>query len=270
MNPAAAAPMRTELERFQHAFAAALLDPDARDPLVADLAAQPGFAVYRNTVIKGCIDALQANFPAVARLVGEEWFRAAAAVHVRAEPPRNPVMLDYGAGFARFLETFEPAAELPYLPDVARLDRYWTEAHVAADAEVLVPAKLAALAPDQLRHVTLHLHPAAHWQRFDERPIFTLWQRNRECATDELEIEWRGESALITRPGGAVEARCIDAGACAFLDACASGATLSGAALAALAIDDSIDLTQLMATLLDAGAFSRLQLPESIPEETSS
>jgi hypothetical protein len=117
---------------------------------------------------------------------------------------------------------------------------------------------------------TLRLHPAARWRRFDTQPIFTLWQRNREHATDELEIEWRGESALITRPGGAVEARCIDAGACAFLDACASGATLSEAALAALAIDDSINLTQLMATLLDAGAFSRLTLPDSPPEETPS
>ena len=28
------------------------------------------FAVYRNTVLKGCIDALQANYPTVGQLVG--------------------------------------------------------------------------------------------------------------------------------------------------------------------------------------------------------
>jgi hypothetical protein len=268
MNTAAAP--SSGLDRFQHAFAAALLDPEARDPAIADLVEQPGFAIYRNTVIKGCIDALQANFPAVVRLVGDEWFRAAAAIHVRAEPPRGPVMLDYGTGFARFLETFEPAAELPYLPNVARLDRFWTEAHVAADSEVLAPAAVATLAPDQLQRASLQLHPAARWQTFDDQPIFTLWQRNRECTTDDAEIEWRGEAALITRPDGAVEARCIDAGACAFLDACASGATLADAALAALAADDSIDLTRLMANLLDAGAFSRLELPDSTIEETPS
>lgn len=258
------------LDRFQDAFAAALLDPRPGDPPVAELTAQPGFAIYRNTVMKGCVDALQANFPAVVRLVGEEWFRAAAAIHVRAEPPHSPVLLAYGAGFARFLEAFEPAAELPYLPDVARLDRLWTEAHVAADAEVLLPSALAALTPDQLGHATLRIHPATRWQRFDGQPIFTLWQRNRECSTDDSEIEWSGESALITRPHGAVEAAPVDAGACAFLDVCASGATLAEAALAALAINDSIDLARLMTSLLDAGAFSRLDLPDSTNEDIPS
>jgi hypothetical protein len=50
----------------------------------ADAAAR--FKVYRNTVLKGCVDALAANFPTVLRLVGEDWFRAAALIHVCAEP----------------------------------------------------------------------------------------------------------------------------------------------------------------------------------------
>jgi hypothetical protein len=255
------APASCNQDGFQDAFAAALLDPEARDPWVTGLSAQPGFAVYRNTVMKGCIDALQANYPAVARLVGEEWFRAAAAIHVRAKPPRSAVMLEYGAGFARFLETFGPAAELPYLPDVARLDRFWTEAHVAADDEALAPGSVARLTPQELERAHLRLHPAARWQWFASQPIFTIWQCNREC-TGGHEIEWQGEAALLTRPNGAVEARRVDAGACAFLDACTADATLAEAALAALAVDASIDLARLMATLLDAGAFSRLDLHE--------
>ncbi|MFL6719025.1 MAG: DNA-binding domain-containing protein, partial [Burkholderiaceae bacterium] len=38
----------------------------------------PGLAVYRNTVVKGWVDALQANYPAACRLVGEPFFRQAA------------------------------------------------------------------------------------------------------------------------------------------------------------------------------------------------
>jgi len=91
------------LAQFQDDFIRALRDPDRPAP--------PAFAVYRNTVMKGCIDALQANYPAVARLVGEEWFRAAAAVYVREHLPRTPMLLEYGAGFADFLARFEPAAE---------------------------------------------------------------------------------------------------------------------------------------------------------------
>jgi hypothetical protein len=256
----------SDLAAFQDAFSAALLDPESSTP--GGLAAQPGFAVYRNTVTKGCIDALQANYPSVARLVGDDWFRAAALVHVRAEPPRSPVLLDYGAGFARFLETFAPADELPYLPDVARLDRFWSEAHVAADDPVLPPAALSALAPEQLESARLRPHAAARWQQFDAQPIFTIWQRNRNADDDQSEIEWLGEAALITRPHGAVEARRIDAATCAFLDASAAGKTLAGAALAALDVDPQADLAQLMALLLEAGAFSELQHTESRQEET--
>ena len=66
--------MTIRLETFQDGFANALLalEPSVDcAPELAYLVAQPGFAVYRNTVMKGCIDALQANYPAVARLVGE-------------------------------------------------------------------------------------------------------------------------------------------------------------------------------------------------------
>jgi len=81
----------------------------------------------------GMTSALVANYPAVARLVGDVWFRAATAAFVRQGPPQHPMLVDYGAAFPDFLRTFEPAAELPYLPDVALLDRYWTEAYIAAD-----------------------------------------------------------------------------------------------------------------------------------------
>ena len=100
--------------------------------------------------MKGCIDALQANYPSVARLVGDEWFRAAAAIFAREQLPAQATLLYYGEGFAEFLARFAPAAELPYLPGVARLDRCWTESHAAPDESALAPAALAGLAPGAL------------------------------------------------------------------------------------------------------------------------
>ncbi|RZL87617.1 MAG: DUF2063 domain-containing protein, partial [Variovorax sp.] len=94
------------LAEFQRRFAHALLAPsaDRPDEIPHDpLAAQPAFAVYRNTVMKGCIDALEANFPAVAQLVGRDWFRAAAALHVAQTPPCEPRLLHYGQDFPAFL-----------------------------------------------------------------------------------------------------------------------------------------------------------------------
>lgn len=244
------------LSAFQDDFTRALLAPDAAlPPAIAALAAQPGFAVYRNTVMKGCIDALQANYPMIARLLGEEWFRAAAAVFMQNHLPARPTLLHYGEGFADFLAAFEPAAELPYLPGVAKLDCLWTEAHAAADEAPLAAADLAALPPEALGELRLRPHAAARWAWFDEQPIYTIWSRNRE-GSDVGEIDWAGEGALLTRPQDAVQWTAIDTAGCAFMDACAAGATLAEAAGAALAAHPEADISQLLATLIAAGALS--------------
>ncbi len=266
--------MSTALARFQDDFVQALLaPPDAGPDDLCALARQSGFAVYRNTVLKGCIDALQANYPAVLRLVGEEWFRAVAALHVRAQPPSDARLLLYGADFPDFLRDFAPAADWPYLGGVARLDRCWTEAHAAADAEVLAPAALAGLPHAQLGRLVLKPHPAARWAWFEDLPIHTLWRRNRGHAdgekSDGLDEEdalvWRGEGALLTRPDAAVQWTALDAAGCAFLDACAAGRPLAQAAGQALARQAGTDLAQLMALLLNAGAFCRAQVSADQP-----
>jgi len=265
--------MNSALSRFQDGFAQALLAPDSAAapglaPEIAALARQPGFAVYRNTVMKGCVDALQANYPAVARLVGDEWFRAAAAMFAREQLPAHATLLYYGEAFAEFLAHFEPAAELPYLPGVARLDRFWTEAHAAPDEPALAPAALAGLAPEALAATVLHPHAAARWAWFAEQPIYTIWQRNRETTDDEHDIDWRGEGALLARPRGAVEWVQLDAAGCAFLDACAAGLPLNQAADAAVEVQEDADLAGLMKTLLEAGAFGRMSsTANELPEE---
>lgn len=259
---AAEQPLRAgALARFQDAFAQALFAPPAapRDE-VAALAAQPAFAVYRNTVLKGCIDALVANYPAVVRLTGEDWLREAAAIYAREAPPATPMLLEYGSDFAAFLARFAPAAELPYLPDVARLDRLWTQAHTAPSEDAVEPAAVARLAPEALASAVLHPHAAARWAWFDSGPIYSIWSRNRAIAPSQAALEWKPEGALLVRPHDAVEWLALDEGGCALLDACAEGRTLGDAAGAALAAQPDLDLRSLMSALLDAGAFGRLSL----------
>jgi len=262
----------SSLHRLQAGFQRALLGdrPLAEhDAGVARLVSQPGFAVYRNTVLKGCVDALQANYPAVTRLVGEEWMRAAAAVYARVNLPRSPVLLEYGEGFPYFLEQFEPAADLPYLADVALLDRFWSEAHIARDEAALGADVVAVLTPAELGHVRLRPHAAARWAWFGDLPIFTIWSRNRDGlgveppAPVQTDIVWRGEGALLVRPHDAVQALPLAQTACVFLNACAAGATLTEAALAALAADPAVDLAPLMTQLLEAGAFGWLEFDQA-------
>jgi len=252
---------------FQAAFSQALLHQSvAADSRLAPLLRQPGFAVYRNTVMRGCIDALQANYPAILRLVGEEWFRAAAAVYVRQQWPSRPSLLDYGDRFAAFLGGFAPAAELPYLPAVARLDRLWTESHLAADAPVLEAPSIAGLAPVALESLRLFPHPAARWCWTDDVPAFTVWQRNRADGYDDSDFAWCGEGALLTRAAGTVQSQPLSRVGCALLSSCARGATLAQAVDAAATASTAAgsdghsaalmqEIVELLPTLIRAGAF---------------
>ena len=242
--------MMDSLAGFQSSFVKSLFDQNAK----SELTTQPAFAVYRNTVMSGCVDALQANFPSVARLVGVDWFRAAAATFVWVQPPNDGRMLMYGETFADFLAEFEPAQGLPYLSGVARLDRLWIEAHTAEDAMAVDSAWLASLSPEELGALRLRPHPAARWRLFDDLPIYSIWAPNRVGIDTTDEIIWQGEGALLTRPVDAVGWQTLDSPGCAFLDACAEGRLLEEAAGAALNVHSDADIASLLSRLLSAGA----------------
>ena len=91
----------------QAAFAKALLDPQLPvPPHLRSLGAPAGedrFAVYRNNVMVALTEGLRDAYPVVCRLVGDEFFRAMAGIFARSHPPRSPVMLEYGDGFAEFI-----------------------------------------------------------------------------------------------------------------------------------------------------------------------
>ncbi|HRH87568.1 MAG TPA: DNA-binding domain-containing protein [Rubrivivax sp.] len=251
--------MSGALQRFQAQFFEALFDRDSASALNA----QPAFAVYRNTVISGCVDALQANFPSVARLVGPQWFRAAAAAYLQRHPPSEGRLLNYGECFADFLAGFEPARDWPYLAGVARLDRWWIESHTADDADALAAASLAPLPPIELGTLRLAPHPAARWGWFDDAPIYSIWQRNRSAeAPLGGELVWQAEGALLTRPLDAVEWHRVERCDCAFLDACAQHRPLGVAAAAAMQAEPQADIAGLLARLLRSGALARSAFEE--------
>lgn len=252
---------------FQQRFAQAVHDDqqafDQPDP-APPWARHPAFAVYRNTVLKGCIDALQANHPAVCNLVGEVWFQSAAALYARQHPPRDPRLYRYGVDpavpplFADFIADLAAANALPYLRGVARLDAAWSQCHCAADAEAADPAWLAQLPPDALGDTVLRPHPAARWHWFADQPVPSIWASSRAGTGPGDQLTWQGEGALLTRPQADVLWHPLPQAGCALLDACAGGAPLATAAQAALALDPACDLAGLLALLLRQGALTRL------------
>lgn len=241
----------SHLGAFQTAFATALHDETS----TFGPSTQAAFAVYRNTAMRACLDALEANFPAVVCLVGRDWFRAAAAIHVTRSPPRDARLGNYGDGFADFLAGFEPAADLPYLADVARLDRLWVESFDAADATAPSIDKLAALPTDALSMVRLWVHPATRWH-VSPLPARTIWQASRAGVPVDEDLAWVPECTLLVRVAHEVhvlpsEPACID-----LLAAIAGGTTLGDAAAAVARRHPGAAIDLLLSGLLRSGALT--------------
>jgi hypothetical protein len=237
-------------------FARAILDPYR--PAPAGLIGPDGrpsakrFAVYRNNVVVGLIETLKAAYPVVHRLVGEEFFAAMARLYVMAEPPASPIMLDYGAGFPAFIARFEPASVLPYLEDVARLDRAWVEAYHAAEAAPLPPSVLGQVPPDDVPALRFTLHPSVRIIR-SGFPIVGIWQANID-GNDlrSVDLGEGGDDALIVRPEAEVEVRRLPAGAAAFIEALQAGAPIVDAVMEGLSISTRFDLADALRGMIEA------------------
>lgn len=263
----AAIEVGTVMADGQRDFAAALLDPQRAVP--AGLRAWNGsdprarLAVHRNNVVSSLIDALAETFPVVQQLVGQEFFRAMAAVFVRQAPPRSRVLAHYGRDFPSFVAAFEPARELPYLADVARLELARVAAYHAADAAAVSDeaVSLARSSGGRMGELRLGLHGSVSALE-SAHAVVTLWAAHQgegeiaPVAVDEP------ENALVLRAGLEVLVLRAPAGAGAFVRAIQAGLALGDAAACALAVAPQFDLAASLSLLLSHGALTALHLPQ--------
>ncbi len=258
--------------QWQPAFARALLDPEA--PVPAGLQVwngsdpAPRFAVYRNNIVVSLAQALADLCPVVRELVGAEFFTAMARCHVAACPPRTPVLADYGDEFPAWLERFEPAADLPYLADMARLEIARVRATHAAEEPALTAAVIGqrigpalagtdAGAAAQLAGSHPRLHPSLSViaSRF---AVVSLWAAHQgRGRIEEVDLDL-AEAALVLRHDGPADPEVLvlplpTAGAC-FVRYLLDHATLADAASAAAAVDPEFETGPTLALLIARGA----------------
>lgn len=245
---------------WQAEVAAALRAADgAAAPPRLDAEDRARFRVYRNNVAVGLTEALAAAYPVVRQLVGADFFTAMAKAFVAVHPPRARSLALYGEEFPSFVAAFPPARSVPYLGDVARLERAVLEALHAADAAPLAPDVLARLADDAARAV-FTAHPTARLVR-SPHPIASLWRAHRERAGDgPLRVEGRSEIVLVSRPATRVLVQTLAPAAGLFVANLLDGAAAATAAEAAFAVDADFDPITGWQPLLTGGALAAVHL----------
>lgn len=219
------------LAELQGEFLAAVWRGDTR--LEAALTRSPTqtaaqrLAVYRSSVLGSMIGAMADAYPVIQALTGETFFAATVGRYMAGHPSTSPDLHVYGAGFAQFLSRFEPARDLPYLPDIARLEWAWHRAFHAADQSPQDLSQLAALSPAQQASLRLRLAPGLVVIR-SVYPILEIWQANRSepGRAAAISLDQGGVQLIVSRPGTAPEVHAVDAQTAQFLDRAAAGATL--------------------------------------------
>jgi hypothetical protein len=236
------------LRESQQAFAEAVLTDDGAVPAFSTNPANAveRLAIYRRAIFANYRRALGATYPVVKKLVGAPFFDAAAGAFVRAHPSRSGDLNVYGGELGDFLESYAPAADLQYLPDVARLEWAIDEAGRAADDEAAPAAVLAAfsrIAPELLPGLHLALASACRTV-VSPHPVLRIWQVNQSDAAADarVSLDEGGVTVLVRRDARGVSLLPIAPALCAWLAALAEGATLGAAIDAAQAIDAAFDL----------------------------
>jgi hypothetical protein len=230
----------------QTAFRMALMDPSAKvPPNLTDPQGRPAgrrFDVYRNNVASSLTRALEAGFPVLRRIVGEEFFAGMAGVYLRAHPPKSRLIMHYGADMPTFLAGFPHTAQLPYLPDIARAelalrDSYHAADHTRPDLSTLSPDKRLVLAPS-LRLIR------STW------PIHTIWEMNTTGTPGPLPPE--AQNLLILRPEFDPVVQGVSPEAAYFIEALQAGQTLERAA------PDDLDLQAILILLIQNNALAQV------------
>jgi hypothetical protein len=240
-------------------FTPALLVPECAPPAIVSgpngKSANKRYNVYRNNVTVSLINALAATFPATRRITGADFFRAMARFHVRATPPTSPLLFEYGHDFPDFIERYEYAQSMPWLADVARIERAWLDAYHVSDEEPLAPQVLALIPPENLADTIFTPHPATRIVR-SRFPAVSIFAESRNDSPVSRIEATEPEDALVTRPGLEVIVRHLSWGGAAFLSCLIAGETFGAAAATAFTDNPQFDLSANIAGMIEAGAFT--------------
>ncbi len=242
---------------FYDDFSNALMAPDGAEAPTGIAPAMTGrFAIYRNNVHRGLGDALSAAYPVVCKLVGTDFFDAMAREFFQTEHKRAGSLTLYGAGFADFIDAFPAASSLPYLGDIARLERARLEVLHEADTNTIATETLTTRQED-LASLAFVIHPACRLI-CSAFPIQSIWLRQQDDGEKDP-IRHIGENVLITRPQMTVKHVNLDLAGVLFIRSLMDGAMVGDAYAAAIDIDPKFDVTANFAKLITAGVFAGLR-----------
>lgn len=213
------------------------------------------FALYRNGFYRSVVETLMANYPTVQALLGDDYFRNLAKLYASEFPPTTGTLVGYGENFDCFLAKHEISERLPYLADIARLDRAWTEVYFAAGQTPITSQQVAELigTPGDLSSPQIKLRASTVIVTLDYA-VTSIWQQLKQTSklTDVVEVTKKPEHVLVWRQQSSVLVRPLPLTEFKFLGALKAGSGLLKAAEDSIFGDEDFNLPEFFANVISA------------------
>jgi len=248
----------SQTEFAQNLFDAEAIAPDG----VVDPNGNPApkrFSVYKNNVVVSYLDALESAYPACKNLVGEEFFKAVGRAYLKESPPSSQLMILFGDGFADFVQSYEYAQQIPFLPDVARIERAWRIAYHSEDIHPITPEQVGAFPAEQLGDATIEFLPSVDLVQ-SKFAAFSLWNAALNMQPLDGIEPHQAQTSLIVRPGYDVMVGEVAALFAAPLKLLLQGATLNEAAAAGTETSDEFDFSAFFGFLMQTGSMADIKI----------
>lgn len=210
----------------------------ARDPGAAPLAgwiaagdeaaAATRLDVYANMYFFRLLDVLRQDYPALAKLVGDDPFHDLVTGYLLAHPSDNPSLRWVGRHLPDHLIGHALTARFPFAPALARLEWIRGEVFDVADAPIATLADVTAATPEAWSAMRLAMHPSLRVLDLDHE-VLPLWLALERGAVERPEAPPNPTRVAVWRRGFRVYHRTASAGEAACLRGAARG--LSFAAL---------------------------------------
>jgi len=221
------------LHRLQQRCYRAFIFGEA-EPLLTELAgnsarAAASIQVYQNNARETYRLALQASYPVIERLVGDDCFRGLAQKYMHAYPSTSGDLQNFGCALPEMLNDVYSSTDFSYLADVARLEWAIETVQLSAIDEPLDLKGLSELDSDLVPTVRLTRAKSAQLIG-SPYPILAIWKSNQPGEDMKINLSSGAEHVVVRRAGGDTSLSVISPVAAALAVVLEKTATLAEAA----------------------------------------
>lgn len=156
----------TDLANLQRAFQRAVLEHDRRAiaPFIAvdnEDRSNSRLAIYEHAYASRLRDALESNYPLLARWFGAGVFAQLADEFIEAHPSRHFSVRNFGEAFPQW--TKGKFADHPWVAEFAQWEWALGSCFDGPDRQALAPDALSHLSPHEWPSLRFDLHPTVHF-----------------------------------------------------------------------------------------------------------